>query len=189
MFVTMFTRYMRFLSISKMSMVSVIVTLGSITFAAIAISAPLLFWAESGQENANIRSLGDAIWLCFMIVTTIGFGDFYPVSLLGRLVAVPLAACGIGMFGTLAGYFGSLLLDKIVRQATTDMLHSQNRRIEELSKMNNQLNTAIHGVAEENKRLNELIVEISKQNKLLNAQISEDTRQILAKIDEIKPRD
>ncbi|MDV7339882.1 ion channel [Terasakiella sp. A23] len=162
----------RYLSISKMDFVSVFITLGGVTALVISLCSPLLFWAENSHPDANIKSFADAVWLCFMIVTTIGFGDYYPVSLIGRLTAVPLAATGIGVFGTLAGYFGSIILDKVVRQASTDMLHEQNRRIEVLSKQNQDLNETIKNIASENKELNRMILE-------LNHKVDKDTDEIL----------
>jgi len=184
MFPIFIRKYFRFLSISKLDFVSVFISLGGVTLLVVTACAPLLYWAEVGNSDANIKTWGDSIWLSFMIVTTIGFGDFYPVTTLGRILAVPLAATGIGVFGTLAGYFGSIILDNVVRQATTDMLHEQNRRIEELSKQNNLLNETIHEIASENKELNRFIVELSKNNELLNKKIDRDTDEILAALRE-----
>jgi len=178
--ISLFVRkYFRFLSISRLNLLGVVIALGGMTLLVILACAPLLYWAEINHPDANIHSWGDAIWLSFMIVTTIGFGDYYPVSLIGRLAAVPLAATGIGIFGTLAGYFGSIILDKVVRQATTDMLHDQNRRIETLSHQNNELNESIREIASENKDLNSMIVALSKNNAVLNEKIDKDTDEIL----------
>ncbi|WP_135081281.1 potassium channel family protein [Terasakiella sp. SH-1] len=184
MIVSIFQKYLHSLSISKLNVVSVFITLGGITALVIAICAPILFWAETGAEEANIKSWEDALWLSFMIVTTIGFGDFYPITGIGRLVAIPLAATGIGVFGTLAGYIGSIVLDKVVRQATTDMLHQQNERIEGLAKQNNELNAHIKDIASENKKLNRLIVELSQNNQDLNEKIGRDTDEILKALKE-----
>ncbi len=181
-----FRKYFRFLSISKLDFISVLIVLGGITFFVIAVCAPALYWVEMDDPDANIKSWSDAVWLCFMIVTTIGFGDHYPVTLIGRLIAVPLAAMGIGLFGTFAGYFGSIILDKVVRAATTDMLHQQNRRIEMLSKQNKELNESIREIAAENKELNSMIVALSKNNEVLNRKIDKDTDDILAALREMK---
>lgn len=171
MLTSLFQSCFKVLTLSKMSFMSVFLVLGSITLCVIVLCAPILFWAESQNPDANIQTFTDAVWLSFMIVTTIGFGDFYPVTLIGRLVAVPLAATGIGVFGTLAGYFGSTILDSVLRQTTTDMLHAQNQRIEELSEQNRELNAHIKEVACENRELNQRIVEIAAQNEKLNREI------------------
>lgn len=171
--------YFRYLSIARLDFLSVFLVLGGVTLVVIGVCAPLLYWAESAQPDANITNLGDAIWLCFMIVTTIGFGDHYPITLIGRIAAVPLAATGIGVFGTLAGYFGSIILDRVVRQASTDMLHQQNSRIEQLAKQNQELNEIIRSVAYENKELNRMIVELTKSNKEIIRKVDQDTDDIL----------
>lgn len=181
-----FRTYFRFLSISKLDFVSVLIVLGGIIFFVIAVCAPFLYWVEVDNPNANITSWADAIWLCFMIITTIGFGDYYPVTIIGRLIAVPLAAMGIGLFGTFAGYFGSIILDKVIRAATTDMLHQQNRRIELISKQNKELNEVICEIAQDNKKLNSMIVALSKNNEILNQKIDKDTDDILVALKNIQ---
>jgi uncharacterized protein YdbL (DUF1318 family) len=174
------------LVLSRMTLLSVILWLGGLTLLVISLCAPVLYWAESSDPNANIQNWADSIWLSFMIVTTIGFGDFYPVTWVGRLIAVPLAATGIGVFGTLAGYLGSMLLDKVVRQATTDMLHEQNDRIEKLAQQNHDLNANIENMTAENKELNNLIHKISQENSELNKKIDHDTDEILKALRDMK---
>lgn len=60
--------------------------------------------------NSNIRSAGDAIWWTIVTMSTVGYGDLYPVTLGGRAVAVALMIAGIGLFGTIAGLVSSWFL-------------------------------------------------------------------------------
>jgi len=53
---------------------------------------------ETGP-NSNIRDADDAIWWTLVTVSTVGYGDLYPVSPGGRIVALGLMAVGIGLFG------------------------------------------------------------------------------------------
>jgi len=53
--------------------------------------------------NGNIKTASDAVWWAFGTITTIGYGDLYPVTTSGRVVAAILIIFGVGLFGTLSG--------------------------------------------------------------------------------------
>lgn len=53
--------------------------------------------AERGAPRANITSFGDALWWAVATVTTVGYGDLYPVTLAGRVVATALMFVGIAL--------------------------------------------------------------------------------------------
>jgi voltage-gated potassium channel len=57
--------------------------------------------------NGNIKTAGDALWWAFGTITTIGYGDLYPVTTYGRIVACVLIMFGVGLFGTLSGLITS----------------------------------------------------------------------------------
>ncbi len=74
------------------------------TLAAIAayiIITYLLFLAESGKENSNINNLPDAFWYTIVTLTTVGYGDFYPVSVFGRIVSLAFVLGSVGIIGYL----------------------------------------------------------------------------------------
>jgi voltage-gated potassium channel len=64
---------------------------------------------EQSADGSNIHNFGDALWWAVVTVTTVGYGDRYPVSAGGRGVAVVLMLVGIGLIGvltaTVASYF------------------------------------------------------------------------------------
>jgi voltage-gated potassium channel len=68
--------------------------------------AVLDFESGSGSES-NIRTAEDAIWWSFATITTVGYGDCYPVSTEGRFVAVVLMCAGVGLFGTFSGFLAA----------------------------------------------------------------------------------
>ena len=63
-----------------------------------------------GDAGGNIRTAPDALWWSIATVTTVGYGDFYPVTWEGRLIAALLMITGVGVFSTLAGAMATLFL-------------------------------------------------------------------------------
>ena len=57
--------------------------------------------------NSNIKTAGDALWWAFTTITTVGYGDLYPVTTEGRIIAVILMITGVGLFGTFTGFVTS----------------------------------------------------------------------------------
>lgn len=62
--------------------------------------------------NSNIKTAGDAIWWAFTTITTVGYGDLYPVTTEGRIIAVILMVTGVGLFGTFTGFVTSWFMDE-----------------------------------------------------------------------------
>jgi voltage-gated potassium channel len=69
--------------------------------------------AERGQPGAVINSVGDGWWWAFVTVTTVGYGDHYPVTTTGRLVAVGLMLAGIAVLGSVTGMFASWIVEQV----------------------------------------------------------------------------
>jgi voltage-gated potassium channel len=65
---------------------------------------------ESRAPDANIRTGGDALWWSVVTITTVGYGDFYPVTALGRLTAFFVMIAGVGIIGALASILASVLV-------------------------------------------------------------------------------
>lgn len=76
----------------------------------LSIASVLILQFESKAEGANIQTGGDAIWWGIVTLTTVGYGDRFPVTLLGRLTAVSVMLAGIGIIGALASILASLLV-------------------------------------------------------------------------------
>jgi len=66
--------------------------------------------AESRTPGANITTGGDALWWAIVTITTVGYGDKYPITLIGRIAAVFVMVMGIGIIGSLASIMASLLV-------------------------------------------------------------------------------
>ncbi len=66
--------------------------------------------AELNEPGANIQTANDALWWSVTTTTTVGYGDKYPITTAGRIIATFLMVAGIGMFGTLSGVAASIFL-------------------------------------------------------------------------------
>jgi voltage-gated potassium channel len=76
----------------------------------LSISSVLVLQFESRSPDANITTGGDALWWAIVTITTVGYGDHYPVTTLGRMTAVAVMFSGIGIIGALASILASLLV-------------------------------------------------------------------------------
>ncbi len=68
------------------------------------------------SPDSNIKTAGDAFWWAIVTVTTVGYGDKFPVTPEGRIVACILMAVGVGLFGTFTGFIASLFVEPELRQ-------------------------------------------------------------------------
>jgi voltage-gated potassium channel len=62
------------------------------------------------DPNCNIKSAEDAIWWAFVTITTVGYGDKYPITTEGRIIAAFLMITGVGLFGTFTGFVAAWFL-------------------------------------------------------------------------------
>ncbi|MFD0162986.1 potassium channel family protein [Streptomyces decoyicus] len=80
--------------------------------------AALVVVAESGAPRANITSYPRALWWSIETATTVGYGDFYPVTLWGRVIASFLMLSAITAFGVIT----AALATWFVGHAEQDMI-------------------------------------------------------------------
>jgi voltage-gated potassium channel len=81
-------------------------------------SAVVVYNAERHAPDASIRTLGDAMWWALSTVTTVGYGDVYPVTVGGRFMAALLMITGIALVGTITAAVASWFVN-VVRQSET----------------------------------------------------------------------
>ncbi|MGI8633306.1 MAG: potassium channel family protein [Solirubrobacterales bacterium] len=88
----------------------------SITTAAVLLGALAILDAEQDAPGANITTYPDALWWAVVTVTTVGYGDLYPVTMLGRAIAVPLMFVGIGLVGLVTASMAAWLVRTLQEQ-------------------------------------------------------------------------
>lgn len=69
-----------------------------------------VLWAEEGATGANIETAADAVWYVVVTMSTVGYGDQFPVTELGRLFGSMIIIVGVGVFGTLTGFLANAFL-------------------------------------------------------------------------------
>lgn len=91
------------------------------------------YQAEHNARGATITSFPLALWWAFVTVTTVGYGDTYPVTMEGRCIAVILMLTGIALIGIVSAMIGSWLIDQV---------NQETRKAEEENSRNANLNSA-----------------------------------------------
>ncbi|BBM89142.1 ion channel [Spirochaetota bacterium] len=115
----------------------------------------IVLFFEEGHPNSSIQTPAEAVWWTLVTITTVGYGDYYPVTVGGRVMALILMFFGIGLFSTLTVYISSFLLQlfsnnnandrggappiAITREDLALELRSVNESITRLSRFNEQL--------------------------------------------------
>ncbi len=84
------------------------------TFASASVIAVLLMIFSSiailhveVHPNSNIKTAEDALWWAYVTITTVGYGDKFPVTMEGRIIASILMTAGVGLFGIFSGFLAS----------------------------------------------------------------------------------
>lgn len=90
--------------------------------------------AERTSSEANIATFGDAIWWAMTTMTTVGYGDQFPVTATGRIVGVALMVAGIALLGVVTATFASWLIDAVraEQEAGQDQIEDLRGEVREL---------------------------------------------------------
>ena len=102
-----------------------LVTLSIISFLLI-IASSLMFFAEHDAQPEVFSSIPASMWWGVVTLTTVGYGDIYPVTVIGKLLGASLACFGIGVFvlpaGIVASGFAKEVTDKITPEVTPEAI-------------------------------------------------------------------
>ena len=70
----------------------------------------LELYFEEDAPGANITTAGDALWWGYVTATTVGYGDYYPVTAGGRLSGLVMLTVGVALFATFSGFLANTFL-------------------------------------------------------------------------------
>ena len=80
-------------------------------------------------SGGNIKSPDDALWWSIVTMTTVGYGDRYPISVGGRIIAVLLMTAGVSLFGAFSALLASFFIQPEQKEADLKMLIEEVRAL------------------------------------------------------------
>jgi voltage-gated potassium channel len=95
---------------------------GIVAAIAVVISASMLYFAEHEKQPQFYTSIPATLWWAITTLTTVGYGDVYPQTIIGRIFAGFIMVCGIGLVAVPSGLLAS---------AMTGILHERRLAAEE----------------------------------------------------------
>lgn len=93
--------------------VTVAIYTAASTILLIFVASLSIYGVESTQPESQITTFGDALWWSIVTVTTVGYGDIVPVSIVGRFLAVCLMLGGIAIAGVVTATIASWLIKQV----------------------------------------------------------------------------
>lgn len=118
------------------------------------IFSSLMYFIEKDVQPEAFSSIPAAMWWGIMTLTTVGYGDIYPITTLGKIIGALIAFLGIGLFALPAGILGSGLVEAV--QKSKNNLQSKrvdkaiNDEIEDLKKSMNEIKEKLDEIKNKN---------------------------------------
>lgn len=119
----------------------------AMALALVYVSAVALYFIEGvgGQQQEGFASIPRALWWAIVTLTTVGYGDVYPVTALGRMFAAIISLAGIGVVALPAGVFASAFSDELRERE----IRSLKERVDEIETETEELEAEIHSPQED----------------------------------------
>ena len=134
-----------------------------VVFLLLIIFSSLMYFIEKEAQPEAFSSIPEAMWWGIITLTTVGYGDVYPITPLGKILGALIAFLGIGMFALPAGILGSGLVEVARKKEKGDEKLIEEAGENELTKYSNvnekikKLEEKLKGAAEELKLLKKLL--------------------------------
>ncbi len=105
---------------------------------------------EDADSSSNIRTVRDSLWWAIVTSTTVGYGDYYPTSTMGRVVGILMMFFGIALMGVITGNIASTLVEKQLKEGRgLDKLKLKNHFI--ICGLKRDMGQFLHDIMEKNK--------------------------------------
>ncbi len=89
----------------------------------LSISSSLMYFVEHEDQPEVFTSIPATMWWSIVTLTTVGYGDTYPITALGQTIAAIIAILGIGMFALPAGILGAGFVEALAAHRSKDPKH------------------------------------------------------------------
>ena len=124
-----------------------------IVFLLLIIFSSLMYFIEKEAQPEAFSSIPEAMWWGIITLTTVGYGDVYPITPLGKILGALIAFLGIGMFALPAGILGSGLVEvarkkekgdeKLIEESSENELTKYSNVNEKIKKLEEKLKGAV----------------------------------------------
>lgn len=94
-----------------------------IAFILLLISSTLMYYVESDVQPEKFKSIPHAFWWAIATLTTVGYGDVYPITGVGKLISSVIAIIGIGFVALPTGILSSAYMEKIKKKEKVKCRH------------------------------------------------------------------
>lgn len=144
-------------SVRQISTQRIAASMVGIAIGVVGVGALVVWRYESVAPNGNIHTVGDSIWWAIVTTTTVGYGNEYPVTLPGQMVATAIMIIGIGLIGTVsasvASWFVARRNDAVAAEtaATGADGRSLHDRLEELAAEQSRIRELLERLAPEDR--------------------------------------
>ena len=144
-------------SVRQISTQRIAASILAIAIGVVGVGALVVWRYESVAPKGNIHTVGDAIWWAIVTTTTVGYGNTYPVTLPGQVVATGIMIIGIGLIGTVsasvASWFVARRNDALAAESA-----SHGRDVQ-------SLHERIDGLMSEQSRIRELLERLAPEDR------------------------
>ena len=90
---------------------------------------------EQYAPGANITSASDALWYVIVTISTVGYGDRFPVTNRGRWIGAMIIIVGVGIFGTFTGFLANVFLSPSKKRESVDSASPQQDLVQEFDRL------------------------------------------------------